>query len=398
MKPTNTFAFRASTRDGRIDSGSLDAPSVNDAREALMARGFYVLDLVDRGPRSARRTRMSDADLAVGLRILADLLESGLSLGRALQAFAQIAPTGWRSALPEIERGVREGQGFASALASAPVELPSLIIGIAQAGEAGAGLAPAMRHAAELTESLHETRTAIRSALIYPAVVAMAGVLATAVLVTVVIPRFAVILADLGQRLPASTLMVLHLSELARAGVLPFAALISLLLVARHAAMSTTDGKRREARMLLSLPAIGTMQRKSATARMAKTLASLLDAGVPLTTALSFAARSSGNAELEARLSVVRTNVSGGEPLSRALATVEAATPTAVRLIRAGEESGRLASMLHHAARIEQQAADRSARTFARLLEPTLLLVFASVVALVAAALLQAIYSVRPAG
>jgi type II secretory pathway component PulF len=192
--------------------------------------------------------------------------------------------------------------------------------------------------------------------------------------------------------------MVLHLSELARAGVLPLALIIALTLVARHVGVSSSEGKRREARMLLSLPGIGTMQRQSATARIAKTLASLLDAGVPLATALSFAARSSGNAELEARLSAVRTSVSGGEPLSRALATLDAATPTAVRLIRAGEESGRLAAMLHHAARIEQQAADRSARTFARLLEPTLLLIFASVVALVAAALLQAIYSVRPAG
>ena len=398
MSGEYTFAFRASTLDGRVDAGLVEASSVAEAREVLTARGFFVLDLVDRGPRSARRTRMSDADLAVGLRILADLLESGLSIGRALQAFAQIAPAGWRPALPAIEQGVREGQGFASALASAPIELPSLIIGIARAGEAGAGLAPAIRHAADLSDSLLETRTAIRSALIYPAVVAVAGVLATAVLVTVVMPRFAVILADLGQQLPASTLMVLHLSELARAGVLPFAAITALGLFARQVAVSTSNGRRREARALLAIPGIGTMQRGSATARVAKTLASLLEAGVPLTTALSFAARSSGNAELEARLADVRTSVSGGEPLSRALAAFDAATPTTVRLIRAGEESGRLAAMLHHAARIEQQAADRAARMFARLLEPTLLLVFASVVALVAAALLQAIYSVRPAG
>jgi type II secretory pathway component PulF len=131
---------------------------------------------------------------------------------------------------------------------------------------------------------------------------------------------------------------------------------------------------------------------------MTKTLASLLDAGVPLPTALSFAARASGDAELEARMSDVGASVSGGETLSRALATFDAATPTTVRLARAGEESGRLTAMLHHAARIEQQTADRLARSFARLVEPTLLLVFAFLVALVAAALLQAVYSVRPGG
>jgi type II secretory pathway component PulF len=398
MKSDNTFWFRAATLDGRIDSGSLAASSAREARQMLAARGVYTLDLIDRGPHTIRRQRLRDSDLAVGLRILADLLDSGLSIARALQAFDELAPGGWRAALPAIHQSVKEGHGFASALASAPIEVPSLIVGIAQAGEAGAGLAPAMRRAAELTESLVENRAAIRSALVYPAIVAMAGVAATVVLVTVVIPRFALILAYLGQQLPASTLLVLRVADAARRGVLPITAAALLGLLAWRAALNTPDSRRRVARMGLRIPVLGVMRRRAAVARIAKSLASLLDAGVPVATALSFAARSSGDAELERRLADVRGSVSGGESLSRALASFDAATPTAVRLVRAGEESGRLAAMLHHASRIEQQAADRAARNFARLLEPTLLLLFASIVALVAAALLQAIYSVRPAG
>jgi len=397
MKTATTFAFRAATRDGRIDSGSVDAHSAREARESLIARGLYVLDIVDRGYGPARRVRMSDADLALGMRVLADLLESGLSVARALQVFEQLAPRGWRLALPSIQQAIKEGQSFASALASAPIELPSLVIGIAQAGEAGAGLAPAMRRAAELADSVLETRNAVRSALVYPAVVAVAGILATVVLVTVVIPRFALILADLGQQLPTSTLMVLRASQIARTSLIPATAFMILCGIIRRIALTTEGGRRREARALLSLPVLGPLHRGAAVARMTRTLASLLDAGVPLPTALSFAARSSGNAELEARMADVRSSVSGGEALSRALAALGAATPTTVRLARAGEESGRLTAMLHHAARIEQQAADRLARNIARALEPTLLLVFASMVALVAAALLQAIYSVRPA-
>jgi general secretion pathway protein F len=113
-------------------------------------------------------------------------------------------------------------------------------------------------------------------------------------------------------------------------------------------------------------------------------------------TALVFAARATSDAELEARLTLARGAVTAGEPLSRALELHGATTPTVVRLIRAGEESGRLPAMLDHAARIEQQRADRIVRAGVRLLEPMLLLTFASVVALIAAALLQAIYSVRP--
>jgi type II secretory pathway component PulF len=397
MKTSTTFAFRAAALDGRIDAGHLDAESPVHARQLLTARGLFVLDVVARGPAGVRRRRMSDADLALGLRILADLLDSGLSVARALRAFAQLAPKGWRQALPAIQQSIKQGESFAAALASAPVELPSMIIGIAQAGEAGAGLAQAIRRAAELTDSTVETRAAIRSALVYPAVVAVAGVLAIVVLVTVVLPKFALILADLGQELPASTRLVLQLANAARAAVLPGGMGIAACLAARSVALRSPAGKRREARALLALPLIGSMRRGSAVGRVARSLATLLDGGVPLSTALSIAARSSGDAELEARLSDVRNAVAGGEMLSRALDAFDAATPTTVRLVRAGEESGRLAAMLHHAARLEQLAADRVARTFARLLEPALLLVFASIVAFVAAALLQAIYSVRPA-
>jgi type II secretory pathway component PulF len=349
-------------------------------------------------PIAARRGRIGDADLALGLRILADLLDSGLSISRALHTFEQLAPRAWRPALPALQQSVREGQSFATALASAPIELPSLGIGIAQAGEAGTGLAPAMRRAAELTESIVETRAAIRAALIYPAVVAVAGLLATIVLVTIVLPRFAVILADLGQELPASTRLVLTLAGAARVAIAPVVVCAATALAARRVALQTPEGRRREARLLLELPVLGAIRRASAVARVAKSLASLLDAGVPLATAMSFAARSSGDAELQARLVGARAAVAGGDSLSRALAAFDAATPTTIRLVRAGEESGRLASMLHHAAHIEQQRVDRGARTVARLLEPALLLVFASVVAFVAAALLQAIYSVRPGG
>jgi type II secretory pathway component PulF len=108
------------------------------------------------------------------------------------------------------------------------------------------------------------------------------------------------------------------------------------------------------------------------------------------------AALASGDAELEARLLDARARVIGGQPLSLALETSRAATVTTIRLARAGEESGRLGSMLAHAARIEQKRVDTIVRTAVRMLEPILLLTFASIVALVAAALLQAIYSVRP--
>jgi len=111
---------------------------------------------------------------------------------------------------------------------------------------------------------------------------------------------------------------------------------------------------------------------------------------------MGHAARATGDAEMEARLTGARAKISGGQSLSQALDASAAASQTTIQLARAGEESGRLSSMLSHAARIEQKRVDQVVRTAVRMLEPILLLTFASVVALVAAALLQAIYSVRP--
>jgi general secretion pathway protein F len=357
---------------------------------------LYVLSVESRGHRVSRRDPLSVADLALGLRILADLFESGLSVSRALHAFDELAPRGWRPALPHIRQSVREGQSLAAALSSAPVVIPGLVIGIAQAGEAGGGIGPAIRRAAELMESSAEMRASIRSALAYPVVVAGAGVLAIGILITVVLPRFAKILADLGQTLPASTRAVLRGAAAVHAGLVPSAIGAAIGVALWRAWTQTESGRRGWHRLLLSVPLLGSIRSGTAAARMAHSLSALLESGVSMGTALVFAARATSDAELEARLTLARGAVTAGEPLSRALELHGATTPTVVRLIRAGEESGRLPAMLDHAARIEQQRADRIVRAGVRLLEPMLLLTFASVVALIAAALLQAIYSVRP--
>ena len=390
------FAYQALESNGSAQRGTLDAESVDEARAALASRGLFILALESKGPRRERRDPISAADLALGLRILADLLESGLPVARALHTFEDLAPRGWKPALPAIRERVREGKSLASALSDAPLQIPPLVIGIAQAGEAGTGIGPAIRRAAELSEATAEMRASVRSALAYPAIVAVAGAGAITVLITVVLPRFAKILADLGQALPASTQFVLHGGEVARAMLIPVTVSGVIGFAAWRAWTSTSPGRVQWHAFLLGVPVLGGVRNRSATARMAHSLAALLDSGVAIATALTFASRASGDAEIESRLIDARGKVISGQPLSRALESTRAVSPTTSKLVRAGEESGRLTSMLTHAAKIEQRGADQVVRTAVRMLEPILLLTFASVVALIAAALLQAIYSVRP--
>jgi general secretion pathway protein F len=357
---------------------------------------MFVVAIEERGLRRERRQPLSATDLAIGLRVLGDLLESGLPVGRALLIFRDLAPRAWRDALPHISQSVREGKSLANALGSAPLEIPALVIGIAQAGEAGGGIGPAVRRAADLCEATAEMRSAIRSSLAYPMVVAVAGVAAVTVLITVVLPRFARILADLGQTLPASTQLVLRIAGIGHAAFLPGVGLMVAVAVFWRFWVQTGAGREQWHRALLAIPILGGLRLSTASSRVAHSLSALLESGVPIAAALGHASRAADDAELERRLTRARAQIASGQTLSQAIMDAAALSQTTIRLIRAGEESGRLPSMLSDAARIEQKRVDQIVKTGVRMLEPILLLAFASVVALVAAALLQAIYSVRP--
>jgi type II secretory pathway component PulF len=393
---TLLFAFDALRTDGVTEHGTVTAGSDAEARACLAQRGLLPIRVAIEETRLERRAALPSADLALGLRILSDLLQSGLPVLRALQTFGELAPPAWRKAIPQIQESVKAGKGLTTALADAPVDIPPLVIGIIRAGEAGSGLADAVRRAADISEHSAATRAAVRGALAYPAVVAVAGVGSIGIMVGVVLPRFAVILADLGQTLPASTRFVLGASLAARAAFIPIIAGVIVLSIALRAWMNAGNGRVYVHRVLLRVPLVGTIRFASATANATGSLGALLESGVPVRTALAFAAKSTGDAEVERRLAAATARVITGQSIGASFLEFSAVTVTAVRLIRAGEETGRLAGMLAHAGRLEQERAERITRAAVRMLEPMLILGFAGLVGLVAAALLQAVYSVRP--
>lgn len=392
----SVFRYRAARADGVIQLGRLDASDVAAARRALIDQGLYPIELEDAGATVTHRAALPVRDLALGLRVLGDLLDAGLPISRALRAFEDLAPGSWRVAIPHLQQRVREGASLAAALSTAPIAIPPVVIGIAQAGEAGGAAGPAVRRAADMMETAAATRAALQAALTYPAILAVAGMASIAILVGVVLPRFADILADLNQQLPTATRIVLGASQAARAAAIPAGVLVAVGGVAWRAWVATESGRLRWHETLRRIPLVGGARRSAATSRAALSLSALLDSGIPVIDALRFSARSAGDAAMERRLGVASADVAAGRSLSSAFAGSDALTPTAVQLLRAGEETGRVSGLLAHAAKLEQERSERITKTFVRALEPLLIFGFASVVALVAAALLQAVYSVRP--
>lgn len=391
------FSYRALRLDGSLQRGQIRAGSQGAALSELASRGLFPVELgIARTTARFGAARIPMADLAVGLRILATLLDSGLPMRRAVAVFGSLASKPWAPVVSTLLPALRDGRSLSAAFSESRVSVPAVIIGILRAGEAGGTVSDALRAAAQLSESTAATQSAIRSALAYPILLALAGGASIAVLVTLVLPRFARILADLGQQLPPTTRVVLALTATTQRAAVPSLLLVVSAFIFLQLFARSESGRAAFHSALLRIPVIGSLRHAAATSRACAALAALLEGGMPIAQALSYGAIASGDGAVALRLLIARRAVIAGRALGNSLTDSQAFTDGCVRLVRAGEETGRLPAMLAHAARLEADRAAEGVRRLVRMLEPSLILTFAGVVAFVAAGLLQAVYSVHP--
>jgi len=248
-----------------------------------------------------------------------------------------------------------------------------------------------LEHEADLSSRL-------RHALAYPAVLAFATCASILIIGTVVVPKFAGLIGDLGQQLPPATRALLAVTALVTDHWPALAAAVALVAALALTWVRRPDGRRRWHQLLLAAPALGPVRHGLATARVCRALSGALQAGAPLLAGFTAAAEAVGDPAVEQRLLAARERVTRGEGLARALEAERAVTPAALQLIAVGEGSGQLALMLGRAGDLASQETERALGTLVGLIEPVLVVVLGGFVAFVAAALLQAIYSIRPAG
>lgn len=387
------FRYEAARSDGGLVRGVLDAASEPAAAAVLSARGLYPV-LVEPSLGHARPFwRTPTRHFATVFGSLAAFVDAGVPLEKALQATKRVASGQLLDVVGRVAQRVREGSSLGAALAAQGV-FSGVTIGLVRAGERGVGLGAALAQAATQLEREAETEARVRTALTYPALLAVIGTGAIALIVLFVIPRFAVILGDLGQALPAATLLLLTISNGVRSyGLVLGAAGAALAVIAAR-----TIGKHRPAwhGWLLRLPVVGALRFALASARASRTLGALLGSGTPALAALEITREAAGDAAVASRIGAARSRVAEGQGLTAALEATGSLTASALQLAAIGEGSGRLPLLLAKAAELDDHEAERRLKTLVSLLEPGLILIFAGVVAFVAAALLQAVYALRP--
>jgi type II secretory pathway component PulF len=392
----SAYSYRAARQDGGIVTGAIEADNHTQAAATLANRGLFAIAVApaaqDHRPAASRR------DLAIVFRGIAALVAAGVPLERAVAASEPLASGRLRETLGAARARLREGASFANALSVGRGVVPALVLGMIRAGERGSQLGVALEHTAVHLEQEAELVSRVRQALTYPLLLATAGIASVMVITTVVVPRFAAILADLGQQLPLATRILLGVSQLVSSFWIPLMAIAAAAIWGAIEWLRRPVGRKQAEEMLLRLPFIGPMRRALATARVMRALGGMLRAGMPLVPALEAAREAAGDLAISDRLARVRERVLQGAALAAALEREQAVSASALQLVMVGESSGRVGEMALGAGNLAAQEAERGLRTLVTALEPALVVAFGGLVAFTAAALLQAVYSLRPGG
>lgn len=261
------------------------------------------------------------------------------------------------------------------------------------AGEFGGFLEIAFERLAEYLEEQDSLKNQVRSAMIYPALMALMGGVAVIVLLTFVIPRFADIFEDLGQALPLSTRVMLSLSEFITGYWWAIGGLIILAAVGLKAYINTDTGTILYDKLKINAPLLGDLNRKIAVARFARTLGTLIRCGVPILDALNVAKDTIENMSFNEAIQDIHDSLKEGENIAEPLRDTGLFPLLAIHMITVGEETGEVDEMLMKVADTYEKDTAQALRGLVSLLEPVLILVFGVLVGFMVVALLMAITS-----
>jgi general secretion pathway protein F len=395
---TARYRYRAANAGGRVVEGVLQAPSRQTALAELERQHLFpvAIDEVVVAGGAAPATRRLGRRAAVTLwtRSAATLLSAGLPLDQVLGFTASHSGhADLTDALKQVRRAVQGGSDLATALAQHPRYFDQLFTATVSAGESSGALDTVFERLAEHLEEGAELRSQVRSALLYPALMAVVGGLGVIVLLSFVIPRFATIFADVGGNLPLTTRILITISQIVTQGWWAWLLLAALAIYAIPTALARPAAKRRWHGARLELPWIGDLERKYMTAQFARTLGLVLRSGLPVLPALGIARTSAGNVVIREGLDRASMSVAEGSALAPALAGT--LPPLALQMIAVGEESGHLEDLCLRVADTYDGEVRRALRTTVALIEPAMILIFGALVGFVALAMLQAIYGIN---
>lgn len=397
------FVYKAKKGPTEIVQGTIEAVTETSALMKLTKAGFYPISIQKEGAGQDSGSRIVSFfkrvklhDLSVFTRQLSDLLDSGLTLLNSLNViYQQTENKFFKSIIRDIRDQVRDGRTFSDALKRHPEVFSNLYVSMARSGETGGMLEDILTRLANFSEAKERLQTKIKSALAYPAIMAIVGLITIIVLIAFVIPKIVSMFEDLGQSLPVPTAILLAISDFTVSYWYIIIGFLVLFFFIWSRISKTKEGSLAIDGFKLTLPIIGDLARKSEIATFARTLGTLLQNGVPILEALDIVSATMQNAVLKSEIVQTYSEVRDGKGLSKSLSLRKHFPVFAANMIAVGEEGGSLEKSLFKIADSYEREADNVIKVMTSLLEPLLILSMGLVVGFIVISMLLPIFQIN---
>lgn len=404
------YAYSGQSIKGRRVKGHIEAVDADDAKIKIRQLNVVPLQVVqmkqgtvmrEKGPTYIElllAPKINSKDLQIFTRQFSTLLNSGINIGDGLKILEDGASTPLlRQILGKVRASVEGGKGLGDALAIFPLTFDNFYCNMVRAGEASGSLDQILARMSNYLEKSEKLKRQVKSAMMYPIMIIAVTTIIVAGILIFVIPKFQEMYTSSGSELPALTQFVITLSEgLRRKWFLLIIAGVGIpmSLVAFY---RTNEGKRSIDEIAMGLPVFGDILIKSSVAKFTRTMSTLLSSGVPLLDSIEAAAKTVGNVVMEATLIKCKESVSTGKGFAQPLSKMKLLPTMVAQMVMIGEQTGALDSMLSKVADFYEDEVDNAIKGMTTLIEPVLLVVIGSIVAVIVIAMYLPIFGMADA-
>jgi type IV pilus assembly protein PilC len=398
MTTLESYRYSALDASGNKISGTERAVSASAAHLMLMQRGLQPIDVKEHKSLlkfEITKKTVSRKEVMHFSRQLSVFVEAGIPIMEALEVIAEETTDKLlKRVLLDMVLELQAGDTFASAATAHPEAFPRYYVAVLESAELTGTLDTVLLELAQYLETDIEARSAVTSALIYPAVVAVMAIATVIILATFVLPKFRTFFASLNAKLPLPTRMLLSISGFISTWWWAIAGVILIAVVSFVALRRSRQGRAWLDSVLLKLPVAGSLLQAAIVERICRVLASLVTAGVDLPRAMAVTAEASNNAVYTAGINHIREQMMEGQGLAGPLAETGLFPGAARQMFRVGEETGTLDKQLTTAAAFYHRELEIKVKHFTSLFEPAIIIFMGLIVGFVAIALVSAMYGI----
>lgn len=393
------YSYIAVSAGGNKKKGNIEAATIEKVHDLLKLEGLTPIKVFEQGVLDKEITfnfvgKVKARDLSIFCRQFVSILNAGVTVTSALEMLSeQTKNKQLQTAISDTKSGIEKGATLSEAMRSHTEVFPMLLINMVEAGEASGSLEVSFERMAIHFEKTAKLSGLMKKAMIYPCAVGIVAILVIIIMLVFVIPQFQAMFDDLGTEMPAITMMVVKASDFLIHKWYLAVGTIAIIITIFELYRTSESGKMVLAKIGLKAPLFGALTVKSSSARLARTLSTLMTAGIPLVNAIDITARSMSNLIVKQALLHSKEEVEKGVPLSVPIKASGVFPPMIHHMIRIGEETGGMDSMLNKVADYYDEEVEMQTQTLTSALEPLIIVVLAAIVCVIIAAVMSPMLS-----